>query len=553
MALYSPSQINTTTFHLSDSLEDLEMYFIGDLVGSANQLMAEKVDIALEVLGSAPSNATSITVNSNETQIVGDYATNGWASWKGDAKLIINGTGLSADSSDGDFTISDISVLLTSSDSPIDWSNPLFEVDIGLELSVVNGEAQTFRLSSFVVKAGDDMKVSFTGLLGLGSLLPNTNLSPVEAAVGDLYSPRIEVVFDSDPSDAVVLSTLYLETEASVGKVALSGIGATNEAGHYLYSDDLNIVFDVASNEVVFGQTSIDTLHTYGSVELTSELENVVMEGSGNISITANRLNNHITTNDGSNMVSAMSGNDIVDLIPDSVWNGYYFAKNASNELSIGTNEEVSVNGLNRFNDVIDGGDDIDTINLTSGHDAFFVDDVFSDHHSSLNLSSTIQGVDSTARVVGLEVINAGGGDDVIDLTSTNFILSQGVVINGETGNDTLWGSNGHDVIDGGEGNDTLFGGAGDDTLTGGDGDDVFHFTPTAGSNVISDFDVNGDSIKLYYGATDKHTNADIDLTDGILTWDAGNTNNVLIDISTTTTLSGLNDIDSLITFVEIV
>ncbi len=57
----SSSQINTTTFHLSDSIEDLETYFSGDLVQSANQLMADKVAIAMEVLGYAPEDALSIT------------------------------------------------------------------------------------------------------------------------------------------------------------------------------------------------------------------------------------------------------------------------------------------------------------------------------------------------------------------------------------------------------------------------------------------------------------------------------------------------------------
>jgi len=260
-----------------------------------------------------------------------------------------------------------------------------------------------------------------------------------------------------------------------------------------------------------------------------------------------------ISTGMGADVVYALAGNDTIILTADAVWDGNRVAVNVSNDSSVGTEEKINLEGLNRFNDVIDGGDDFDTIVLTSGNDAFFIDDVYSAHHSSLQLTSTTYGVDSTARMIDLETINAGEGNDIVDLTSDNFVLANGVSINGEEGNDTLWGSNGDDVIDGGEGNDTLFGGAGDDTLTGGDGDDVFHFTPTAGSNVISDFDVNGDSIKLYYGATDKHTNADIDLTDGILTWDAGNTNNVLIDISTTTTLSGLNDIDSLITFVEIV
>ena len=202
---------------------------------------------------------------------------------------------------------------------------------------------------------------------------------------------------------------------------------------------------------------------------------------------------------------------------------------------------------------MIDGGDDVDTLILTSGNDAFFIDDVYSEHHSSLTLSSTTQGTDSIARAVDLETINAGEGNDIVDLTSTNFILTNAVTINGEAGNDTLWGSNGNDIINGGAGNDTIFGGAGNDTLTGGAGDDIFQFTATAGSDVITDFNVTDDTIKLYYRAEDEHTNADLSLSNGVLTWSAGDSNNVLIDMSATTTSSDLNDVDSLITFVEIV
>jgi Ca2+-binding RTX toxin-like protein len=275
------------------------------------------------------------------------------------------------------------------------------------------------------------------------------------------------------------------------------------------------------------------------------------MEGSNNISITANSLNNHINTNDGSNVVYALAGNDSITLTADSTWSAGYSVKNISNNSSVGTNEKISLEGLNRFNDVIDGGTWDDTLNLTAGNDAFFIDDVYSEHHSSLTLSSTTQGIDSIARVIDLEIINAGEGNDIVDLTSTNFVLANGVTINGEAGNDNLWGSNGNDTIDGGKGNDSLFGGAGDDTLTGGTGSDTFQFTATSASDVITDFKVLYEKIKLYYRSVDNHSNDDLSLSNGVLTWSTSESNDVLIDFSATTTSSDLNEV--LITFVEIV
>jgi len=262
----------------------------------------------------------------------------------------------------------------------------------------------------------------------------------------------------------------------------------------------------------------------------------------------------NITTLEGADVVYALAGNDTINLSTDSVWSSGYAALNVSNDVSVGTDQKIGLAGLNRFNDVIDSGAGIDTVNLTSGNDAFFIDDVYSAHHSSLTLSSTTQGVDSTARIVDLEVINAGEGNDIVDLTSTNFVLTTSVTINGEAGNDSLWGSNGNDTINGGTGDDSIFGGTGSDTLTGGTGSDAFQFTATAGSDVITDFDVSGDSIKLYYRAEDNHTNADLSLTNGVLTWDVDNTvNDVVIDMSATTSSSNLSDLDALISFVEIV
>ena len=298
--------------------------------------------------------------------------------------------------------------------------------------------------------------------------------------------------------------------------------------------------------------------------DLIRNIENVELEGRFNYQITGDDNANILSTGDGDDKIEGGAGNDklygglgndtldggdgddTITLTADSTWGTGYFAQNVSNDNSVGTNQRIILKGLNRFNDVIDGGDDVDMLNLTAGNDAFSIDDVYSEHHSSLTLYSI-------ARVIDLETINAGEGNDIVDLTSTNFILTNAVTINGEAGNDSLWGSNGDDTINGGDGNDTLFGGSGSDTLTGGAGDDIFQFTATAGSDVITDFNVTDDTIKLYYRAEDEHTNADLSLSNGVLTWSAGDSNNVLIDFSATTTSSDLNDVDSLITFVEIV
>jgi len=287
--------------------------------------------------------------------------------------------------------------------------------------------------------------------------------------------------------------------------------------------------------------------------EITGTINNDILQGDGNI--------DKIATLQGADVVYADDGNDIVTLTADAVWEGDYLAVNMSYGDNIGTGERINLNGFNQFNDVIDGGGGVvDTIILTDGSDAFFLDNIYTAHHSSLTLESTTRGVDSTKRIVEIEVINAGKGDDIVDLTSDQW-ESTGITINGEAGNDTLWGFNGDDTINGGEGDDTIFGGNGDDTLSGGSGSNIFQFTATSGSDVIIDFDIVNDSIQLFYKAEDKYNYDDLILSDGLLTWTSdytidGVSSSGICEINLTETFRG-NDLanfqDLSITFVEIV
>jgi len=324
---------------------------------------------------------------------------------------------------------------------------------------------------------------------------------------------------------------------ATGGSATLVG-NSTNDGYIFTYADSNNVVHKLTVTD--------DAVMVSNELTLTGTTSDDILQDTTGI--------DNISTLEGADVVYALAGNDTITLTADAVWGAGYSARNVSNDSSVGTGEKITLDGLNRFSDVIDGGADIDSIVLTSGNDAFFIDDVYSAHHSSLTLSSTTQGVNSTARMVELETINAGEGNDIVDLTSSNYILANAIEINGEAGNDNLWGSNGNDVIDGGTGDDSIFGGTGSDTLTGGTGADAFQFTATAGSDIITDFDVSGDTIQLYYQAEDNHTNADLSLANGILTWDVDSTSNdVVIDLSATINSSDLNDLDALITFVEIV
>jgi len=313
--------------------------------------------------------------------------------------------------------------------------------------------------------------------------------------------------------------------------------------------ENYNIAINIVDVNEIMGNDSNNDITGIDGVDL-------ITTGLGDDLVNAGGGYDLIVVGGGSNNLNGDSGNDSIFLKIDSVWSSGYIAKNVDTNTSIGTSQAISLNGLSRFSDVIDGGADVDTLNLTTGNDAFFIDDIYSAHHSSLTLSTTTQGVNSTARITNLEVINAGEGNDIVDLTSSNYILANTIEINGEAGNDVLWSSNGDDTIDGGTGDDTINGGAGNDTLTGDAGADTFQFTATSGSDVITDFSLTDDAIQLYYRAEDNHTNADLSLVSGVLTWDVDNTtNDVVINMSNTITSNNIDisTYDEVFTFVEII
>ena len=180
-------------------------------------------------------------------------------------------------------------------------------------------------------------------------------------------------------------------------------------------------------------------------------------------------------------------------------------ARNVSQSGDVGSQQLASLSGRNKFSDVIDGGEDSDEIVLTDADDAFFLHDSFSALHSSLSQTAD----NTTARVIDLETISAGDGDDLIDLTSENFSLASiDVTLNGEAGDDILWAAQGNDILNGSSGNDTM---------TGGSGADIFEFTATSGNDTITDFEVE-DVLKFYRRETDTH-DAVIDEANDQVTW----------------------------------
>ena len=225
-----------------------------------------------------------------------------------------------------------------------------------------------------------------------------------------------------------------------------------------------------------------------------------------------------ISTGGGADIALGGAGADVVSLAPDGLWGYGSYAKNVGSANSVGTENLISIKGYTQFSDVVDGGAGIDELVLTESKDAFFLHDSYSALHSTLSTTAD----NTTARLIDLEMISAGNGDDLIDLTSENFSLASiDMTLNGDAGNDILWAAQGDDTLNGGTGNDILNGSSGDDTLTGGSGADIFEFTATSGNDTITDFNKDEDELHFYYRKGEAEETAVASINNGVVTWDA--------------------------------
>jgi len=292
--------------------------------------------------------------------------------------------------------------------------------------------------------------------------------------------------------DAAGNDSLALAREITVGLVNITlGFSTSSETksqhdGQYFVRGE------------VWGLDAAETfVATDRSVEIYAHGGNDTIVGSSKWDVIhGGRGDDHITAGGGADYLSGGEGNDTFQLSVDGVWSAGLLAGNIGLGSDIGTKQVVVLEGMNQFLDVVmsngDASDIIDTVLLTGGNDAFFLHDALS---TSSPATSTVD-----ARIAGIEVIKAGAGNDLIDLTSPDYSLATlDMQLYGEAGNDLIWAAQGDDTLDGGAGDDVLFGSSGNDTLTGGAGADVFEFTATSGSDVITDYDVSaGDIIKFY-------------------------------------------------------
>jgi Ca2+-binding RTX toxin-like protein len=224
--------------------------------------------------------------------------------------------------------------------------------------------------------------------------------------------------------------------------------------------------------------------------------------------------NDTFTGSEGADIFEGFDGNDVFALSDtgiDGIWEASRFTYAEQVTFSNGNRISVSLTDKVQVDDTFLGGDGFDAIRGTDLGEAILL---FDPNYSGTNSILA----NFNARIIGVEEIDLGGGDDVVDLTSG--VSQQGFIADirllGGAGDDYLLSGAGHDTLIGGTGSDGLIGWKGDDVLTGGGADglgdgvrDNFLFAAGSGGgrDVITDFEDGIDRIFVVgYGVGDLAT-----------------------------------------------
>ena len=311
-------------------------------------------------------------------------------------------------------------------------------------------------------------------------------------------------------------------------------------------------IIDLTSDDLSYGDVTI-LGGTGDDIVWSNAGDDVLDGGEGDDTLWGGSGADTLLGGNGEDVLNGGAGDDVLQYNADDTWGNSWYALNDGSPSEDGhnhdngwghdnhngngwghddggddgTGEYVNLGGYKQSNDVFEGGAGTDTLQMTSGNDALFLHDDVSDG-------------DSDVRISGVEVIEAGDGNDIIDLTSDTYSYGD-VTLDGGDGNDTLWSNAGDDVLLGGAGNDHLYGSAGDDTLTGGTGWDEFQIGKADGHDIVTDFTPGEDIIDLsewnYNNFNQIQNDMHLD-TDGNVVIELGNDASV--------TLMGVHDPDDL-------
>ncbi|MEY8841446.1 hypothetical protein AB9K41_20650, partial [Cribrihabitans sp. XS_ASV171] len=257
---------------------------------------------------------------------------------------------------------------------------------------------------------------------------------------------------DGDTLTVTLLASSGTLNATAAGGVAVAGDGSaslslTGTAGA------INTFLDTAS---AVTYTGANNLFGEDAATLSINVDDATVNpllGTVNLDIT-----DVIDTQTGDNGDNTLFGDDGQDILIGLLGDDGLFGQGGADSLTGGGDDDTLNGGAGA--DTLQGGDGRDVLSYIGSPNGVFVD--LNDAGGGFQ---TAAGGDATGDVVsGFErIFGSGFGDD----------------LNGDDGDNLIYGRGGSDSIDGGGGNDTIGGGGGADIdgLSGGDGIDVLSYT----------------------------------------------------------------------------
>ncbi|MDC1408483.1 putative Ig domain-containing protein, partial [Candidatus Puniceispirillum sp.] len=370
----------STSIYVSGNVANLENHFVGDTISQANAIFTENISTAWELLSSSPTSEVTSTA-SDGSQVTSTYIIDGNAGEQASAEIVVTGAGLSTDSLDQDYSITEISVTLFNDKGQTDIAG---KVQLDFNLSVAAGRATSLAFNGLSVDFGN-MHVGFVGPITFDS---NTELLNNSDA-------RFEISYDSDPGENVVLSTVVFEGALSydvdLDKIlgTVSDFRFQNESGHYLYTDGLNAGDEIIESLVnaadlnsllnLIPHAAGNTVFTHGDLTIPNGVENAVIEGTDDINLTGNDHDNSITGNVGNDTLAGGSGDDTLaggsgdDTLDGGIGSDKFdYRKGDGNDIIVGFE---------------DGIDEIRFFDFTDAEQEQFVSETTSDGSTLITLS----------------------------------------------------------------------------------------------------------------------------------------------------------------------
>ncbi|SDD21598.1 calcium-binding protein [Kordiimonas lacus] len=270
---------------------------------------------------------------------------------------------------------------------------------------------------------------------------------------------------------------------------SIEAVIGTNDNDTISGGDEANALSGRGGTDILFGAGGADTLHG-------GDGEDLLLGGDGDDRLygdTDTAASDTLVGGDGNDHVNGSGGNDLLigggaEVAFSVAGNGYvgggehdgsdYLIGEEGDDTIIGggwVDGIVAANGQFDEGEALTYGTDSDTMKGGAGDDVFHA-------ASGDDIIMAGSGADRVLANAGDDKIYAGSGSDWID---------------GGLGADLIFGGNGNDTIFAGNGEDVIWGGAGDDLLSGGGAADLFVFGAGHGQDVIMDFDINQDTLKL--------------------------------------------------------